>query len=392
MDQHFSISPPLSLYIHLPWCVRKCPYCDFNSYSASGAIPESEYVEALLRDLDNDSAQLGKRRIETVFMGGGTPSLFSPEALNRVLTKVRTDLKLSSGVEITLEANPGAIDQGKFKEFHAIGINRLSIGVQSFNNESLRELGRIHDGTDGLRAVELARKAGFDNLNIDLMYGLPGQTKEMCVADLSTAVRLAPSHISYYQLTLEPRTLFYSRPPALPHERVLCDMEDVGRQIFLNHGYTQYEVSAYAQAGMRSRHNLNYWEFGDYLGIGAGAHGKLTQIATHLIHRSSKSRQPKQYMASASHEAQQSRVLTPEDAVFEFMLNAFRLQEGFCLSLFRERTGMSVDAISSRLESAVEQGLLSIDGSHLSATVLGRRFLNDLIMLFMPDPMHPVRG
>lgn len=392
MDQHFSVSPPLSLYIHLPWCVRKCPYCDFNSYSATGAIPESAYVDALLRDLDNESVQLGKRSVKTVFMGGGTPSLFSPEALNRVLTKIRTALSLSSEVEITLEANPGAIDQGKFKEFNAIGINRLSIGVQSFNNESLREIGRIHDGTDGLRAVELARKSGFNNLNIDLMYGLPGQTKEMCVADLRTAVRLAPSHISYYHLTLEPRTLFYSRPPALPHEGVVCDMEDIGRKIFLNHGYTQYEVSAYAQSGMRSRHNLNYWEFGDYLGIGAGAHGKLTQIATHLIHRSSKSRQPKRYMESASHGAQQRQVLTPEDTVFEFMLNALRLHEGFSLSLFRERTGISVDEISSHLESAVEQELLKIDESHLSTTHLGRRFLNDLIMLFIPDSVRPVRG
>jgi oxygen-independent coproporphyrinogen-3 oxidase len=287
-------------------------------------------------------------------------------------------------LEVTLEANPGTIDQGILREYKEIGINRLSLGIQSFNDNLLKDLGRIHTAAKARRAIELSIKVGFDNFNIDLMYGLPGQTKGMCIEDLRAAVQHDPCHISYYQLTIEPHTPFYSHPPRLPSEESQWEMQELGKQIFCNQDYTQYEVSAFSRPGRRCKHNLNYWTFGDYLGIGAGAHGKWTETGTHRIYRNSKTRLPKHYIKSVQQGFEERRTITPEDVIFEFMLNALRLCEGFSLNLFRERTGLSVDKIKSRIEQAIERGLLTLDGEHLTTTELGKRFLDDLVMLFVP--------
>jgi len=384
MDFNFTGTPPLSLYIHLPWCVRKCPYCDFNSHVVNKSIPEHEYIEALLKDLSNEFSRVQDRRVETVFFGGGTPSLFSPEAIDRLFTGLRRSFELAADVEVTLEVNPGTIDQGILEEYKQIGINRLSLGVQSFNDHLLKRLGRIHTADEARRAIELSTKVGFDNLNIDLMYALPGQTKGMCTEDLRAAVQYDPSHISYYQLTIEPHTAFYSCPPRLPSEESQWDMQELGKQVFCNHDYTQYEVSAFSRPGKRCKHNLNYWTFGDYLGIGAGAHGKWTETRNHRIYRNSKTRQPMHYMKSVQQGIEKRRLLTTGDVIFEFMLNALRLSAGFSLNLFKEHTGLPIDKITSPINEAIERGLLTIDDAHLSTTELGKRFHNDLVMLFMP--------
>ncbi len=377
----------MSLYVHLPWCVKKCPYCDFNSHAVGDQLPERSYVQALLDQVQYAFPNLDERPINTLFIGGGTPSLFSPEALARLLDGLRLRLRWKPDMEITMEANPGTVEQAKFKEFRALGINRLSIGVQSFNDDLLTRLGRIHDGTSAIRAVETAHNSGFDNINIDLMYGLPAQDLSASLIDLRTAVGLAPTHISYYQLTIEPNTLFYTRRPRLPDTDSNWKMQQRGQQILADHGYTQYEVSAFARGTWQCQHNLNYWKFGDYLGVGAGAHGKLTSLTNQCINRFENFKQPRRYMSAAKlgKFTNPQRCLSPADALFEFMLNALRLRDGVPSYLVMQRTGLARDVIASSLIPAVNDGLLSADDHWIQPTALGQRFLNDLMLRFLPD-------
>lgn len=385
MDFHFNSIPPLSLYIHLPWCIRKCPYCDFNSHAINQGFPEKTYTQSLLTDIRNERFRVGDRIIESIFFGGGTPSLFSPESIAQILETINASFRLRANLEITLEVNPGTIDQAKLVKFREIGINRLSLGVQSFNERLLNNLGRIHTAKESKQAITLLRSAGFDNFNVDLMYGLPGQTRDMCMLDLYTAVEYEPSHISYYQLTIEPHTQFYACPPILPTEKTQWGMQELGKHIFYNHGYTQYEVSAFSRPNSRCKHNLNYWTFGDYLGIGAGAHGKWTRTDQHKIYRSSKPKQPKQYMTSIQHRLENNRELTAPDTVFEFMLNALRLYDKFSLDLFEERTGLPSESLTTQLNEAIEKGFVKLENRYISTSELGKRFLDDLIVLFLPN-------
>lgn len=377
---------PLSLYVHLPWCVRKCPYCDFNSHTAGEILPEAEYVEALIADLESELPRVWGRRIESVFIGGGTPSLFSAAALENLLDGLRARLPLRPDIEITLEANPGTFEQARFADYRQLGINRLSIGVQSFNDASLRRLGRIHGGAEALRAADIARASGFEDFNLDLMFGLPGQNLAAARHDIETALALAPSHLSYYQLTLEPNTLFHHDPPTLPDDDLIAEMQAAAQTQLAEGGFAQYEVSAYARAGRRCRHNLNYWTFGDYLGIGAGAHGKLTDPASGAINRRWKMRQPAQYMkaARAGDATGGSNEITSTERAFEFMLNALRLREGFDLSLFETRTGLSHTYIEDTLNDACQRKLIERDGERVRPSPLGWNFLNDLTALFLP--------
>lgn len=383
---HFTSVPPLTLYIHVPWCVRKCPYCDFNSHHAPDAIPETDYVDALLRDLEPELPLIWGRRVEAVFIGGGTPSLFSPEAYARLFSGLRALLNLQPGIEITLEANPGTLEQGRFAEYRAAGINRLSIGVQSFNEAHLQSLGRIHGREEAIRAAEAAHAAGYDNFNLDLMFGLPGQDRQQALADVDQAVALEPSHISYYQLTLEPNTYFHSHPPQLPADERIWEMQQAGQARLAGHGYAQYEVSAYARDRYHCQHNLNYWRFGDYLGIGAGAHAKLTLPAEQRIQRRWRERQPKAYLQGAGGaDIIRSQELTPADAVIEFMMNALRLTDGFELPLFTERTGLPQTVITTPLGRAEELGLIERSPLTVRPTTKGQQYLNELLQLFMLD-------
>jgi oxygen-independent coproporphyrinogen-3 oxidase len=383
---NFTSLPPLALYIHLPWCVRKCPYCDFNSHQAPDALPETEYVAALLRDLEQDLPLIWGRPIVSIFIGGGTPSLFSPEALDRLFSGLRARLRLLPDIEITLEANPGTVEAGKFREFRALGINRLSIGVQSFQDAQLAALGRIHGGQEAIAAAEAAHAAGFTDFNLDLMHGLPGQTLEGGMADMRQAIALAPSHISYYQLTLEPNTLFHARPPTLPDDELLADIEEAGQAMLAQAGYAQYEVSAYAKKGFRCAHNLNYWEFGDYVGIGAGAHGKLTLPAEQRILRRARVKNPRDYQTLAGTPAAfAEEAIKPREAAFEFMLNALRLKEGFTPHLFQERAGIPLGLIGDALQQAEAAGLLNWDVQRIAPSARGWRYLNDLMQYFLPD-------
>ena len=379
-------SIPLALYIHIPWCVRKCPYCDFNSHEARGPVPESAYVDALLADLEQDLPRAWGRRIESVFIGGGTPSLVSAEALDRLLSGLRARLPLRPDAEITLEANPGAVERGKFAEFREAGINRLSIGVQSFDDEHLRRLGRIHDRRAAFAAAEAAHAAGLDNFNLDLMFGLPGQTVARALADIASAVALQPAHLSYYQLTLEPNTPFHRSPPTLPDDETTDIIQQRAQAELARRGYRQYEVSAYARENRRCRHNLNYWEFGDYLGIGAGAHGKLADPAAGRIHRRWKLRHPRDYLASAGAPTSigDDAPIREADLPVEFLMNALRLVEGVPAGLFPERTGLPAAALEPGLSRARERGLMVADAGRLQPTELGLRFLNDLLQAFMP--------
>ncbi len=377
---------PLALYIHLPWCVRKCPYCDFNSHEIRDSIPEQAYVDALLADLEQDLPRIWGRRIDSVFIGGGTPSLFSAEALDRLLSGLRARLALRPDLEMTLEANPGAVERGKFAEFRAIGINRLSIGVQSFGDEQLRQLGRIHDRQAAIAAAEAAHAAGLDNFNLDLMFGLPQQTVAQAQADIATAIALQPAHLSYYQLTIEPNTRFHHAPPPLPDEDTIEEIQRQSLAQLARHGYQRYEVSAYARERRQCRHNLNYWEFGDYLGIGAGAHGKLSDAASGQIHRLWKLKHPRDYLATAGTSASigSDTPLQTTELPVEFMMNALRLVAGVPLELFSERTGLPPQALEPGLHRARQRGLLETDPTRLRATALGLQFLNDLLQEFMP--------
>lgn len=386
---NFTTLPPLALYVHIPWCVRKCPYCDFNSHEARDGIPEREYVDALLADLDQELPAVWGRVVGSIFIGGGTPSLFSAEAIDRLLAGIRARLQCKPGLETTLEANPGTVEQGRFREFRAAGINRLSIGVQSFDDTRLERIGRIHGRREAIRAAELAHDAGFASFNLDLMFGLPGQTPAQALADLATALDLEPAHLSWYQLTLEPNTYFHRHPPQLPDDETLWEMQRQGQARLAERGYTQYEVSAYARAGMECRHNLNYWQYGDYLGIGAGAHQKLTDANAQRIRRSWKLKNPRDYLAAAHGEMRIGGSSEPDtdEVVLEFLMNALRLNAGFQTALFEESTGLDFERVRPALERARARDLLETD-QPWRCTDLGRRFLNDLLAEFVPDDGH----
>jgi putative oxygen-independent coproporphyrinogen III oxidase len=371
--------PPLALYVHIPWCVRKCPYCDFNSHERGGALPEKEYVEKLLFDLEALLPSVWGRRLVSVFIGGGTPSLFSPESIDALLAGVRARLPLEPGAEVTLEANPGTVEAARFAGFRAAGVNRISIGVQSFDDRMLKALGRIHSADEARRAIAAAR-ASFDNLNIDLMYGLPGQDAAMARADIEEAARAGVPHVSAYQLTIEPNTVFFSKPPKLPEHDACADMQLTVEETLGSMGYQRYETSAFSRPGMRCRHNLNYWEFGDYLGIGAGAHGKLS--FPDRVTRHEQAKQPTEYLKGS---LAKETVVAVRELPFEFMLNALRLVDGFETRLFTERTGLPISVIGRQMQKAEEKGLIEHDVRRIAPSAKGRLFLNELLELFLPN-------
>jgi oxygen-independent coproporphyrinogen-3 oxidase len=371
--------PPLSIYVHIPWCVRKCPYCDFNSHEQAGALPEAQYIEKLLADLESLLPSVWGRRATSVFIGGGTPSLFSPASIERLLSGVRARLPVEPGAEITLEANPGTVEAARFRGYRDAGVNRISIGVQSFDERMLKALGRIHDGGEARRGIEAAL-ASFDNVNVDIMYGLPGQSPDMARSDLELAIASGAPHVSAYQLTIEPNTVFFSRPPTLPEHDDCADMQLAAEAMLAGAGYEHYETSAFARPGRRSRHNLNYWEFGDYVGVGAGAHGKIS--FPDRITRHSRIKQPKDYLAADSTLAE-DRALPAREVPLEFMLNALRLVEGFEVRLFAERTGLALSSIENSLQRAQQAGLLERDWRRIRPSERGRLFLNELLGLFL---------
>ena len=379
--------PPLSLYVHIPWCVRKCPYCDFNSHEvrgkSQGEAPEQDYVQALIADLELALPQIWGRRVYSVFFGGGTPSLFSAHAIEELLAAFRARLNLAADAEITLEANPGTFESAKFRDYRACGVNRLSIGIQSFNPAKLQALGRIHDGDEARRAIGIAQ-AHFDNINLDLMYALPQQTLDEAEQDIDAAQGFRTTHLSAYHLTLEPNTLFYRHPPPLPDSELAADMQDMIEQRLAGAGYVNYETSAFAQPGRECRHNLNYWRFGDYLGIGAGAHSKLS--FPDRILRQARYKQPREYLqrTAAGAPVQEEHAVSPKDLGFEFMMNALRLAEGFEVGLFDERTGLALTAVERPLQEAMQRGLITRDHVRIAPTKRGQRFLNDLLQLFLP--------
>lgn len=376
--------PPLSLYVHFPWCVKKCPYCDFNSHEAGGGFPEEDYLATLRADLEMALPLIWGRKLHTIFIGGGTPSLLSAAGLDRLMSDIRTLLPFDPSIEVTMEANPGTFEAEKFKSYRGSGINRLSIGIQSFDARHLQALGRIHDGDEARRAVEIAQ-ANFDNFNLDLMYALPSQTLEEAQRDVQTAIACAPPHLSLYHLTLEPNTYFAKYPPALPDDDVSADMQDMIEAETQAAGYRHYEVSAYAKPNRQARHNMNYWQFGDYLGIGAGAHSKLS--FPHRVMRQARYKQPKEYMERMrqGNPVQEEREITRGELSFEFMLNAMRLIDGIEANLFMERTGMPLNVVERALNEAEAKGLLYRDHMILKPTELGRRFLNDLQGLFLAE-------
>ncbi|MES2218275.1 MAG: radical SAM family heme chaperone HemW [Pseudomonadota bacterium] len=381
--QKFTAPIPLSLYIHLPWCVRKCPYCDFNSHAVKDTLPEELYVAALLRDFEEQLPRIWGRRLVSIFFGGGTPSLFSEKSIAAILTGINTRLPFNSAMEITLEANPGAIDEARFAGFRRAGVNRLSLGIQSLQNEKLSTLGRIHNRDHALRAIELALRAGFENFNLDFMHGLPNQTVAEALADLRDGLGFSPPHVSWYQLTIEPNTVFHSQPPTLPTEDVLYDIQDQGKNFLAAAGLNQYEVSAYSKIDHECTHNLNYWEFGDYLGIGAGSHSKITCMDQQQITRHWQMKQPKDYLDPNKKFTAEQKILTPQETVFEFMLNALRLSKGVSLPLFYERTGLSAESLQPAVDIAKNKKLLTDNPDCLCPTDLGQRFLNDLTALFL---------
>ncbi|WP_101925729.1 MULTISPECIES: radical SAM family heme chaperone HemW [Luteimonas] len=384
------IPPPLALYVHLPWCVRKCPYCDFNSHEfrGAGALPFDAYIDALVADLEHDLPLVWGRTIHSVFFGGGTPSLFPADAIARFLQAASARLRFAPGCEVTLETNPGTAEHGRFEDYLRAGVNRISFGIQTFDDACLQRLGRIHDSAQAVAAVQLARDAGFDNFNLDLMYALPGQTLAMAADDVARAIALAPTHISHYQLTLEPNTVFAARPPdALPDDDLAWDMQEHCQAQLAAAGYAQYEVSAYAQPGRQCAHNLNYWRFGDYLGIGAGAHGKITLGSEETILRRWKHKHPTAWLATAGRAeaiGDDDRI-APARRPFEYMLNTLRLVEGFRLADFEARTGLPRAAIAAPLAAAVAQGWLDVDADRVRPTALGQRFTNDVVALFLED-------
>lgn len=380
----FDKLPPLSLYIHYPWCEKKCPYCDFNSHEKAER-PERAYIDALLLDLDRDLHYVQGRAVETLFIGGGTPSLIAPENLQRLMTGIADRLDFSSNLEATMEANPGSAESEKFEKFRSAGINRLSLGVQSFQNLQLEKLGRVHNSDQAHNAIELAKKAGFNNFNLDLMHGLPRQSVENACQDIKTALSHQPTHLSWYQLTIEPNTVFHSTPPLLPVEDTLADIQHGGETFLSDAGYQQYEVSAYHQSDLTCRHNLNYWNFGDYLGIGAGAHGKVT-LGNGEIVRYAKRKQPGEYIGSSEISFHsQTRVLRPQDIPGEFMMNALRLNAGFSLERFKTMTGLPIQSVQSVLDKLLNKKLLQRKGEQISTTQLGANFLDSVTAEFLAD-------
>ena len=375
--------PPLSLYVHIPWCVRKCPYCDFNSHAAPEQLPEADYVRALLDDLDSELPLAQGRELQSIFIGGGTPSLFSAQAIGQIIAGVAARTPFANDIEITLEANPGTFEQARFEGFRAAGVNRLSIGIQSFNATHLQRLGRIHNPAEALAAARAAVEI-FPRVNLDLMHGLPQQTPAEAMDDLQQALAINPGHLSWYQLTIEPNTEFHARPPSLPLDEALWEIQEQGQALLEQAGYRQYEISAYAQPGRQARHNLNYWQFGDYIGIGAGAHGKLSRYEGDqlVIERRHKLRQPKGYFDPALRLAGQE-VIAADERAFEFMLNALRLSDGVSAELFQARTGLPLESIAPTLQQARRRGLLLDQPDRLAPTLQGRLFLNDLLELFL---------
>ena len=376
---HFAVLPPLALYVHLPWCVRKCPYCDFNSHEKQAELPYQEYVAALMRDLEALLPSVWGRRIHTIFIGGGTPSLFPAEQIDALLSQVRARMPLEPAAEITMEANPGTAEAGRFRGYRDAGVNRLSLGVQSFDDAMLKALGRIHSANEARRAIAMALEI-FCNVNIDLMYGLPGQTLAMARADIEEGARHGTPHFSAYQLTIEPNTVFFSQRPKLPEHDAAADMQVMAEEILARSGLAQYETSAFARPGYRCRHNLNYWEFGDYLGIGAGAHGKLS--FADRVTRHEQVKQPREYLRNDA--SIQYRDIAPRELPFEFMLNALRLVEGFPEELFAARAGLPQSLIDAGIKAAEGKELVERSAQRIRATALGRRFLNDLLELFLP--------
>ena len=374
--------PPLSLYIHIPWCVRKCPYCDFNSHEARAAIPENDYVDALILDLEQALPLIWGRKIHSIFFGGGTPSIFSPDAIDRILSAVRARVQLTYEAEITLEANPGTVDEARFTGFRDAGVNRLSLGIQSFNSRHLAALGRIHDEAQARSAAEIALKT-FERVNLDLMYALPEQTMDEALSDVRTAIALGPTHLSCYHLTLEPNTPFYRTPPPLPDDDASAAMQEAIEDLLAGADYQHYETSAFAKAGKRCRHNLNYWLFGDYLGIGAGAHSKLS-FHDRII-RQSRYKHPASYLqkTGTGEHIEQEHTLGTEDLGFEFMMNALRLTEGFEVPLFEERTGLPLSAVHLPLAEAESKGLITLVMARIAPTLHGQRYLNELLQLFL---------
>lgn len=392
MSTNLLLTPPLSLYIHIPWCVEKCPYCDFNSHALKTDIPEECYVQALIDDLDADIARfnLQKRPLHSIFIGGGTPSLFSATAIKNLLTQVKARFKQNStqqqDIEITLEANPGTVEADKFIGFAQAGVTRLSIGVQSFESEKLIKLGRIHNVAQAQQAANLAtraKSAGLKSFNLDLMHGLPNQSIENALDDLKTAISLKPDHLSWYQLTIEPNTIFYSKPPKLPADDTLWDIQQQGFKLLAEAGYQQYEVSAFSQPDKQCQHNLNYWQFGDYLGIGCGAHGKVTDTVTGLIHRTIKVKHPKGYLDKTRQPLDHLTTVSQDELPFEYMMNQLRLFSSFTLTDFQQRTGLTADTILPTLVQAEQKGLMSSKNDNWQVTSLGHRYLNDLLELFL---------
>ncbi len=379
---NFTVLPPLSLYIHIPWCVKKCPYCDFNSHEARAVLPEKEYIAALVRDLEMALPQIWGRKIYTVFFGGGTPSLLSGEGVAEILRQVRMLLPLAGDAEITLEANPGTVEAAKFAAYRDAGVNRLSMGIQSFNDGHLKALGRIHTADEARAAIAIAQQY-FDNINLDLMYALPEQTLSQAMLDVKTALSFSPQHLSAYHLTLEPNTLFYRNPPSLPDDDASCDMQEGIGALLAAHGYQHYETSAFAQPNRRSKHNLNYWKFGDYLGIGAGAHSKLS--FPNKIIRQARYKQPQAYMQQVAlgNPIQTENEVALDELGFEFMMNALRLNQGFDSNLFEERTSLTLLTMRRELETAEKRGLLFRDHKKIAPTIQGRLFLNDLLQIFL---------
>lgn len=375
--------PPLSLYVHIPWCVRKCPYCDFNSHVAGKELPEAEYLDALQADLRQELDYVQGRKLHSIFIGGGTPSLFSAQAIGQILTLAEQQIGFEPDIEITLEANPGTFEQEKFSGYRQAGVNRLSIGIQSFNDDHLQRLGRIHSRNEAVNAVAMARKAGFDNFNLDLMHGLPQQTAQQALADLQQAIDLQPEHISWYQLTIEPNTEFYSRPPTLPIDDELANIQDQGHQLLQDSGYAQYEISAYAKPQRQSRHNRNYWQFGDYLGIGAGAHGKVTLPEQQFMLRRQKTRLPQHYLDAGRDFCSASNPIPRDELALEFMMNGLRLIDGVSTDLFCATTGLDLETIREPVARLQQQGLLRREEGLLATTSEGNRYLNSVLQAFV---------
>jgi len=383
-------NPPLALYVHFPWCVRKCPYCDFNSYTLHGPLAERDYVAALCADLSAQARAVRARQVSSIFLGGGTPSLFSPAAIAEVLAAAGEHLALAPGLEVTLEANPGAIERGRFAEYRAAGVTRVSLGAQSFDARRLAALGRIHSPDDTRRAAEELHAAGLENFNLDLMYGLPEQDAAGAMADIDAALALAPAHLSHYQLTLETGTPFAASPPRLPEEDAIEGMLAGCRERLETEGFAQYEVSAYARPGRQCWHNRNYWTFGDYLGIGAGAHGKLTNVPAHEVARTRQAREPRRYLASAAQGVGTRTVVVSEQLPFEFMLNALRLSAGFEPGLFSSRTGLTWAVVEPTVSRLRARDLMVEDEGRYQASPLGWRFLNDVLLSFLPESPQSV--